>query len=309
MSVGNQYAGVHDPLLTRIAVEYGQSLDFLTVARGAIPGIPSQSFTGTYLRGDKNWLEKRSAGPIGAHGRASEIVITQSQVNFQIEPQALVAPLSEMDLVTSAVSGPFELRSKLVKILTQNMFILFEESILNFLSGELTTAGRTSTPATKWDASGGDPIADVLSAKGNLLMRPTDMIMSYETFLKLQNNAAVLDKIKYSSTGVVTLDLLQQLFDVDRVWVNEWKYWNPATSAFVPLLTDNVYIYHSDAGGLESNTFAFYLWEGSAPVDVWTWMDASRGVQGGSEMIKAESRTEPAIGVIEQGWLITNVLT
>ncbi len=86
-----------------------------------------------------------------------------------------------------------------------------------------TGGGGDFTPTTKWGAAGSDPMRDVYSqqtiVKGQTGFTPKTLIVSYDVDQALRNNAAVLDRIKYTQKGVVTADLLAALFDVDNYLV------------------------------------------------------------------------------------------
>lgn len=78
-----------------------------------------------------------------------------------------------------------------------------------------------SVPATKWNAAGANPIADVDAAKEAVRLAcgltPTLMTISVTVFNVLKELPAILDKIKYTQKGVVTAELLAGVFGVNEV--------------------------------------------------------------------------------------------
>jgi hypothetical protein len=45
------------------------------------------------------------------------------------------------------------------------------------------------------------------------------IVLGTDTYRTIKNNASVVDRIKYTQRGIVTTDILAELFDVDRVVV------------------------------------------------------------------------------------------
>jgi hypothetical protein len=86
-----------------------------------------------------------------------------------------------------------------------------------------SSTGTDITPATLWDASGGDPIGDVdvekEAVKSNTGYTPNILVLGATTYRGIKNNADVIDRIKYTQKGVITLDMLAGLFEVDKVLV------------------------------------------------------------------------------------------
>ena len=87
-----------------------------------------------------------------------------------------------------------------------------------------TGAGvATSSPGTKWDAAGGDPIGDVKASRevihDNCGMDPNLLVIGRDVFNVLSELDVILQKIKYVQKGIVTADLLAPIFGVDRVVV------------------------------------------------------------------------------------------
>lgn len=78
----------------------------------------------------------------------------------------------------------------------------------------------TSTPATKWNAAGSDPIADVDTAKTNIVkncgMEANILVTNRDVFNVLKEHTKVLDKIKYSERGIITQDILAAVFGVEE---------------------------------------------------------------------------------------------
>lgn len=89
----------------------------------------------------------------------------------------------------------------------------------------LATGGgvTSSTPATKWDAAGADPIGDIDAARevihDNCGLDANTMVISRDVFNVLKELPGIVDKIKYTQRGIITADLLAPIFGVQRVAV------------------------------------------------------------------------------------------
>lgn len=83
----------------------------------------------------------------------------------------------------------------------------------------------------QWDKEGSDPIHDITTASVKMAAetsyRPNTLVLSPYVFNALKNHYDILDRIKYTSKGIVTTDLLATLFEVDRVLV-AWSVVNSA---------------------------------------------------------------------------------
>lgn len=89
-------------------------------------------------------------------------------------------------------------------------------------------AGGTDLNAT-WAATSSNPfISDVLSAKKTILQKtgqvPNTLVMDYGTFLKLQSADCILDRIKYTQSGVITAQLMAAVLQLDNVLVGQAIY-------------------------------------------------------------------------------------
>ena len=82
-----------------------------------------------------------------------------------------------------------------------------------------------------WDLGTSNPIKDITEASvavaGRTGFRPNTLVLSPFVFNALKNHFDVLDRVKYTETGIVTTSLLASLFEVDNVYVS-WSVVNNA---------------------------------------------------------------------------------
>jgi hypothetical protein len=91
---------------------------------------------------------------------------------------------------------------------------------------DITADGTT---IKKWSNPESDPIAQVneemLSFAEKTGKKPNFAIMSPDVFYALKNHDLIMDRIKYTQKGIITLDLIAALFEVDKIFV-PWAIYN-----------------------------------------------------------------------------------
>lgn len=74
-----------------------------------------------------------------------------------------------------------------------------------------------------WDSSSSNPMQDVDFLKSKIKSQtgflPNALVVANDVFFALRNNAAVLDRIKYTQRGIVSEELLASLFGVEKFMV------------------------------------------------------------------------------------------
>jgi len=79
-----------------------------------------------------------------------------------------------------------------------------------------------------WDGASATPIDDVslakVTVKEDIGISPNTLVVSEKVHSYLINNSDVLDRFKYTQTGVITEDLLAKVFDVDNYFVARAVY-------------------------------------------------------------------------------------
>lgn len=85
------------------------------------------------------------------------------------------------------------------------------------------SSGPSGAQFLQFDQSGSDPIEviddEALLMESTTGYRPNTLIMGPSVLKTLRNHSAILDRIKYTERGIVTIDLIAALFDVDRILV------------------------------------------------------------------------------------------
>ena len=83
--------------------------------------------------------------------------------------------------------------------------------------------GTDITPATKWDVSTSNPLADVEVGKVKILQNtgfaPNTLVLSPNVFSSLRYNPAIRDQFKYTSADSINLQMMARYFNIDKVLV------------------------------------------------------------------------------------------
>jgi hypothetical protein len=206
--------------LGNVSIAYIQKApDF--VASKVFPVVPVMKQSDLYFTYDKEYWRKTAAEK---RAPATESAGSGFRVNSDNKYFCDVwAVHQDVDDQTRAnADQPLDLDRDATLFVTQQLLLRRE---LQFFKQYFTTGiwSADVTPTTKWDASGSDPMQDVDTQKSvikqNTTVMPNVMVVTTDVFFALRNNAAVLDRIKYTQRGVVSEDLLATLFGVDKFLV------------------------------------------------------------------------------------------
>lgn len=108
--------------------------------------------------------------------------------------------------------------------------------------------GRDVTVAIKWTDQASDPVKfvndEMLRMAENSGRKPNFAIMSPDVLYALKNHEAIMDRIKYTQKGIITLDLIASLFELEKIYV-PWAIVNKGqqTANYDEKLTDMSFIY------------------------------------------------------------------
>jgi hypothetical protein len=211
--------------LTTISIAYFQEAEDF-VARKVFPEVPVDKQSDRYYVYDRsffyrNEMKKRAPGA-ESEGAGWEVDNTP---NYFADVYALHKDIA--DQIRSNADPVINMDRDATEFLSLQALLNAEIQWASkyFTTGVWTggTGGTDITPSTLWDASGGDPIGDIdlekEVVKSQTGYTPNTLVLGAKTFRGIKNNADVIDRVKYTQKGVITLDMLAGLFDVARVMV------------------------------------------------------------------------------------------
>jgi hypothetical protein len=226
-----------DQALTNISVAYMQSEDSY-VADKVFPVVPVQKQSDRYFiykREDffRDEAAERAPGTESAGGDYS----IDSTPSYFAKKYAFHKDVTE-DERTNA-DNPLAPDQDATIFVTQKMLIKRETVWAQnyFRAGvwaheaQGVASGPSESQVLQWDNANSVPIDDVSNAIIQIAQttgyRPNVLVIGAPVFYALKNHPTILDRIKYTQKGIVTTDLLAQLFEVDKVVV-AWAIKNNA---------------------------------------------------------------------------------
>jgi hypothetical protein len=187
------------------------------------------------------------------------------------------------------------------------------------VSALATTGNWTTTAAIvggqEWDtSSGGNPIAAVetakITVKGLIGIKPNLMVLTERTAWALRTNAVLRDYVKYGGAvpSVLTMPILQELFDIERIVVADGMYNTAAkdlTVSLAPILTDTAWIGYAPSSPGIMVPAAGYVFtkNGEAPIRTYQEPKNRRNVVDGVKHWGVK------VTAADAGYTITNCLS
>ena len=123
--------------------------------------------------------------------------------------------------------APLNLEVDTVEFLTDIIELAQEQRIATLLTGASMT--HSAIISVKWeDYANSDPIGDIETGKQDIHSRifrnPNTLLLGVEVYNVLKHHPDILDRIKYVQKGVVTAELMANIFEVDKVIIGEAGY-------------------------------------------------------------------------------------
>jgi len=218
--------------LTKVGLKYTQ--DQSNFASGSVfPNCPVNLLSSTYPTYDKTYWMKNEAGirapgtesKGSPHARGDGTYACQDVSFHEDVPYEYIKndpkPLNPESAATRRVNSKIDIYEEVAFV--ANFFV----------TGKW---GTDKTPSTLWTAAGaGDPFGDVDLAKQTVKAAtgrdPNRMLISREVYDILKRHSDVRSHIMYTSSAVVTGELLARLFEVEAVTVMNGVYDSAAYGA------------------------------------------------------------------------------
>ena len=225
-----------DRALTNMSVAYMQD-ESAYIANKVFPVIPVKRQSDLYYKYNKGDFLRDEAQVRGRTSESAGGDYGQETDTYYCKKHAFHKDVSPEDRVN--FDEPLDADKDANLFVSQKMLIRREmEWATKFfktgvwsreISGVAATPGATED--IYWDLETSDPIKKIstecirmASATG---FRPNTLVLSPYVFNALKNHYDVLDRVKYTETGIVTESLLASLFEVKNVYV-AWAVVNDA---------------------------------------------------------------------------------
>ena len=209
-----------DAILTNISVAYFQQNQNFIATR-VFPVVPVSKQSDKFFTYTKNdWFRdeaQRRADATESAGGGYNL----STDSYQADVYAFHKDIG--DQTRANADAPINVDREAAEFVTSRIALKMETQ---FVSNFFTTSiwGTDSTPTNLWsDYTSSDPIGDIETGKRTILSttgyEPNTLVLGYDTFIQLKNHPDLVDRIKYTSSNVLTEDVMASLFGVPRVMV------------------------------------------------------------------------------------------
>ena len=266
--------------LTNVSIAYVQdSNKFISSKVFPLVNVPKQSdLYFTYDQGDFLRSEAKNRAPGTESAGAGDNLTTSS---YSCSVTALHKDVA--DQIRANADAPLNMDSDATKFLTQQMMIRRDKDwAASFFSGGTWTGSTTGADinktASKWNSATGTPIEDIDaeadSIEAKTGFRGNTLVLGVDAYNALKNSADVVDRIRYTQTGVVTEDMLAGLLGMKTVYVargventalegatDTFARLYTSTTALVMYVPDSPSLMHPAAG----YTFAWGGYTGAGP--------------------------------------------
>ena len=221
-------ARVIDPILSQIAQGYQHPG---RVANVLFPRVAVPQSGGRILRFGKESFKlynlRRAPG-----AQTARIEFGYASDPYRLVQDAVEVPVPR-ELVREAEQGPgIDLGERATRMAMDTITLALEVEAAQLATdpNQYDASHKVALSGTsKWsDYANSDPIQDIEDAKeairASVGLRPNVMVLGPKPYNALKHHPKLLERIKYSQRGIVTLDLLQAIFDIERVVVGEAIY-------------------------------------------------------------------------------------
>ena len=210
-----------DPVLTNLSFGFKNKEYFWDKVAPPV-GQPEQ--TGTFFTWDRDyWLRRATGGsraPSTGYNRLDFGVSTDTYRALEIGWET---PLDEV--IMAASQTPESLSVQATSFLTEMMLIELEKLVAAacFVTGVWGTTS-TLTSGNQWsDFANSDPISDAKTARRtirrNTGTEPNSLFIGALTWEKLAEHPLLLEKHKFTHSGLLTKEMVAQDLEVDQLYV------------------------------------------------------------------------------------------
>jgi hypothetical protein len=219
--------------LTDLAIAWSQEeKDF--VAGRVFPTVPVAKASDNYVIYQKGYFYRDEFAPRPLGGRPKQVGFEIEKGLYSCEEEALETKVDDRERANA--DQPLDPDVSAQMLLTTQAMIhrdrLWAEAFFKTGVWTVNWEGKEAAPTKKeeeeekflqFDQTGSEPIEffdqrriDIKSKTG---YAPNKLVIGADVYRVLKNHPAIVERIKYTQRGIVTLDILAELFDVDEVMV------------------------------------------------------------------------------------------
>ncbi|CAN5193364.1 hypothetical protein BH09SUM1_BH09SUM1_07220 [soil metagenome] len=214
-------SAVHfDVALTNVSIAYRNSA---FIAPQIAPEVQVRRQSDRYFIYDSEQEAFRSTGDGRAPGaEASEVDFALSSDSYYCDDHALESVVPDEERENS--DSPLQPEIDRVEFLTDKILLNQEIALAAKLRNSAVIPYQNLGDASAvWTDPAVDPAEKIELAKSAILTAvqqlPNTLVLPYAVYSALRNHPKVVERVKYSSLGVVGSGTLAELFDIERVLI------------------------------------------------------------------------------------------
>jgi len=208
---------------------------------------------------------------------------------------------------------PIKYEQDTITIEREKQLLMLENRVATKLTNPATYAGNSGAAAAKWsDFTNSDPVADIDAARNVIfdktLKEPNTLILPRDVYFIIRRHPKLLDMYKYVQGGKLTLELLKEIFEVDRILVSATGKITSAEGQTITMdkVWDNTKVilaYVAPSAGLQQISFGYLYRKDGYPF-------VERYVKGEehADLVYTNDKYDFKIQAPEAGYLLTTVL-
>lgn len=292
-----------DPVLTSIARGYLKQKTMLWSE--LLPVITVDKEVGKIRTFGKDYYRiYNSRRALQADSNVGEGTV-KSKISYELEERDISLPIDYRERAES----PDNLEAEYTELAMQNLMNGVEDEVATMMqtSGSYASGNAEALGSgDKFSNTSSKPVEVIGDGKsvirGKIGIDPNLLVLSEDSYKALQNHPDLVDRIKYSQTGVLNMDLMKQFFDVENIIVAK-SIKTDDTDNFVDLYNAcAILLYVAPAGARsEANpSFGYTLQKKGQPVSD-TWTNPNKKV----DYVRATLIQKPYILSPEAGFLFT----
>lgn len=200
------------------------------IAETVFPNVPVEHQSDKYFVFDKASWFRNEAGPRAPGTRGPEVEYSISSSIYACKPVA--ATKTVPDEMVDNSDQPLQPRRDATEFVTDKVLMYLEVDVASHVFGSsmwsASGARSNSSGSLYWDNDSSDPLADVEVARETIISNigrvPNVMVMGREVWTHLKNHPDLLDRIRYSATGMITVDRARELLEIERILIGDSIY-------------------------------------------------------------------------------------
>jgi hypothetical protein len=270
-----------DTWLTNISVGWAQDPSKF-VAGKVFPMVPVQKQSDKFVIWDKGFFFRDEVGVRPLGGRPNRAGKAKKDGTYFCEEEGLEDVID--DRTRANADQPFDPDRASGELLTEQMMIHLDREWSNayFKAGVWGTniEGKSSSPSgenqiLQFDQDGSEPIQTIRKNSTRIGRRtgrkPNKVVLGGDVFDVLCDHPDIVDRVKYTQRGVLTQELLAELFGVDEVLVpggveNSAAEGQADDIDFIVDSTSVLLAYAASAPAINSPTAGYtFVWTGLIP--------------------------------------------